>query len=63
MKETEKRLIEANTRLVEENRLLRNDILTLIQYIKFNKHEYEVNNLIEKYEKYYNDNYGRTKYD
>lgn len=53
MSEQEKRLILANTNLQQENKYLKDDIIVLIRYILGNtNYEYQVNNLIKKYEKF-----------
>lgn len=53
MSENEKRLINANTNLQQENKYLKDDIIVLIRYIKGNmNYEYQVKNLMKKYEKF-----------
>lgn len=59
------RIVNANIKLQDENKLLLEDIKTLIRYIiGQDKHEDEVKNLIDKYSKYDNELLGRrSKYD
>ena len=46
----EEKLIEANTKLVDKNRLLLSDIKVLISYIEGNTElEYQVKNIIKNY--------------
>lgn len=53
MTEQERNLIKANTNLQQENKYLKDDIIVLIRYIKGNmNYEYQVKNLMKKYEKF-----------
>ena len=48
----EEKLIQANTKLVDKNRLLISDIKVLISYIEGNTGlEYQVKNIIKNYKK------------